>query len=63
MVHQLRTQTQRREQNELLERLVSVLEVQAETSRRSQRASWWVSFGSLVIAAASLACAILALTL
>jgi predicted secreted protein len=59
IVHQLRMQQQGRDQNSTLAELVSVLNFQAESARRSQRAAWLISGGSLLVAAGSLACAII----
>lgn len=70
MVHQLRTQAQGREQNALLAELVKVmadqaevLKQQAETARASQRSAWKTTLASTIIAAGSLAVAILALVM
>ena len=70
IVHQLRTQAQTDEQNQLLAALVetmsgqaAVMKEQAEAASASQRSAWWVSLASVVVAAGSLVVAILALTL
>lgn len=51
------------QQNETAARLATVIEDQAADAKRSQRASRWFAFGSLAIAAGSLAVAIITLLL
>lgn len=70
IVHQMRTQAQNDEQNQLLAALVetmsgqaAVMKEQAEAASASQRAAWWISLASVLVAAGSLSVAILALTL
>lgn len=70
IVHQMRTQAQNDEQNQLLAALVetmsgqaAVMKEQAAAASASQRAAWWISLASVLVAAGSLSVAILALTL
>lgn len=61
MAHQLRMQGIAEREAKDLGRLVDVLEYQAESSRRSQRAAWMISVLSLIVACGSLACTIITL--
>lgn len=63
IVHGLRTETQRAEQNAALSELVKVLREQAADARASARRAWWVTIATVVIAAGSLSVAIIALTI
>lgn len=62
IAHKLTLEAQQNKQNAMVSELIGVLRTQAETSRRSQRASAWIAGGSLVVAAGSLAVAIVAVS-
>lgn len=70
VLHQYRSRAQTDEQNAILADLVEVmaeqaevLKVQAATAQSSQRSAWRLSICTIVVAAGSLAVAILALIL